>query len=51
MNQGIAELGDRLGPVLWQFSATKQFDAEDMAAFVALLPDKVGGLPPRKPFL
>ena len=50
VNQGIAELGDRLGPVLWQFSATKQFDAEDMAAFVALLPDKVGGLPLRHAF-
>lgn len=50
VNQGIAELGDRLGPVLWQFAATKQFDAGDMAAFLALLPDKVGGLSLRHAF-
>lgn len=50
VNQGIAELGDRLGPILWQFAATKQFDAEDMAAFIALLPDKAGGLPLRHAF-
>lgn len=50
VNQGIAELGDRLGPILWQFAATKKFDPEDMAAFVALLPDSVGGLPLRHAF-
>jgi uncharacterized protein YecE (DUF72 family) len=50
VNQGIAELGDRLGPILWQFAPTKQFDGEDMAAFIALLPDKVGGLPLRHAF-
>ena len=44
INQGIAELGDRLGPILWQFAATKQFDADDMAGFIALLPDSVAGL-------
>lgn len=50
VNQGIAELGDRLGPILWQFAVTKQFDGEDMGAFIALLPDKVGGLPLRHAF-
>lgn len=50
VDQGIAELGDRLGPILWQFAATKQFDADDMAAFVALLPDSVAGLPLRHAF-
>lgn len=50
INQGIAELGDRLGPILWQFAATKQFDADDMAAFIALLPESVAGLPLRHAF-
>ncbi len=45
--QGLEELGDRLGPVLWQLMSTKKFDAEDVAAFFALLPDEVGGLPVR----
>lgn len=38
VGQGIVELGDRLGPILWQFAATRKFDAEDFAAFLALLP-------------
>ena len=38
VGQGIVELGDRLGPILWQFMATKKFDADDMAAFLKLLP-------------
>ena len=44
LNQGITELGDRLGPILWQFMATKKFDAEDFAAFLDLLPHELGGL-------
>jgi uncharacterized protein YecE (DUF72 family) len=50
VNQGLSELGDRLGPILWQFAATKQFDKDDMAAFIALLPDNVAGLPLRHAF-
>ena len=38
VGQGIVELGDKLGPILWQFAATRKFDAEDIAAFLALLP-------------
>ena len=38
VGQGIVELGDRLGPILWQFMATKRFDPDDMAAFLMLLP-------------
>jgi uncharacterized protein YecE (DUF72 family) len=38
MGQGLDELGDRLGPINWQFMATKTFDPDDMAAFLALLP-------------
>lgn len=47
LNQGLAELGDRLGPVLWQFMATKKFDADDFEGFLKLLPDKIDGLPLR----
>jgi uncharacterized protein YecE (DUF72 family) len=42
--QGITELGAKLGPILWQFAPTKKFDAEDMAAFLALLPPEQDGL-------
>jgi uncharacterized protein YecE (DUF72 family) len=45
--QGITELGDRLGPILWQFMATKKFDAEDFGAFLKLLPEKQDGVPLR----
>ncbi|MCR4282231.1 MAG: DUF72 domain-containing protein [Bauldia sp.] len=41
---GITELGDKLGPVLWQFAPFKKFDADDFDAFLALLPEKVAGL-------
>jgi uncharacterized protein YecE (DUF72 family) len=42
--QGITELGDRLGPLLWQFMATKKFDPDDMAAFLKLLPASQDGV-------
>ena len=45
--QGIAELGDRLGPILWQFMPTKRFDADDFGAFLQLLPASVDGVPLR----
>lgn len=41
--QGLEELGDRLGPILWQLMGTKRFDAEDIAAFFALLPKELKG--------
>src|SRR5262249_2673044 len=40
---GFAELGDKLGPILWQFAPTKKFDAADFGAFLALLPREVKG--------
>lgn len=43
-NQGIAELGDRLGSILWQFMPTKRFDADDFGAFLGLLPSRVDGV-------
>jgi uncharacterized protein YecE (DUF72 family) len=42
--QGLSELRDRLGPINWQFMATKRFDPEDMAAFLTLLPREAGGV-------
>ena len=45
--QGLGELGDRLGPILWQLMGTKRFEAEDIAAFFALLPRELKGLPLR----
>jgi uncharacterized protein YecE (DUF72 family) len=42
--QGMSELGDKLGPILWQFAPTKKFDEDDFAAFLDLLPEKVDGL-------
>lgn len=47
IDSGIAELGDKLGPVLWQFAPTKRFDPVDFEAFLKLLPAKVQGLPLR----
>ena len=47
IGQGMVELGDRLGPINWQFMGTKQFDAVDFEAFLKLLPKKVGKLPLR----
>ncbi len=38
LNSGITELGDRLGPLLWQFAPTKKFDAADFGGFLELLP-------------
>jgi uncharacterized protein YecE (DUF72 family) len=35
---GLLDLRDKLGPILWQFAPTKQFDEADLAAFLQLLP-------------
>lgn len=42
--QGLIELGDRLGPILWQFMATKRFEPDDFRAFLDLLPRAVSGV-------
>jgi len=47
IGQGLSELRDRLGPINWQFMATKKFDAEDFEAFLKLLPREIDGLPLR----
>ncbi|TAJ42000.1 MAG: DUF72 domain-containing protein, partial [Chitinophagaceae bacterium] len=47
LTQGPTRLGDRLGPIHWQFMATKKFDRDDFAGFLDLLPDSQDGLPLR----
>ena len=42
LDSGIGELGDRLGPLLWQFAPTKKFDEKDFGKFLELLPAKLG---------
>jgi uncharacterized protein YecE (DUF72 family) len=43
LNSGVLELGDRLGPLLWQFAPTKKFEAADFGKFLELLPPKIDG--------
>ena len=43
VGSGISELGNKLGPIVWQFMPTKQFEASDFEAFLALLPQAVDG--------
>ncbi len=38
LSGGLLELKDKLGPINWQFMATKKFDPVDFAAFLDLLP-------------
>jgi uncharacterized protein YecE (DUF72 family) len=38
LKSGVLELGDKLGPILWQFAPFKRFNAEDFGAFLSLLP-------------
>ena len=40
---GLAELGDRLGPINWQFPPYKPFEPDDFAAFLDLLPQDLDG--------
>lgn len=42
VESGIGELGNKLGPIVWQFMPTKVFDPEDLAGFLDLLPKKEG---------
>jgi uncharacterized protein YecE (DUF72 family) len=44
VNQGLHQLGDRLGPINWQFMETKKFDPADIEAFLKLLPREVHGV-------
>jgi uncharacterized protein YecE (DUF72 family) len=44
---GLAELGDRLGPILWQFPPSRRFERDDFAALLDLLPRELDGRPLR----
>ena len=43
LDSGPLELGDRLGPLLWQFAPTKKYDDADFGKFLELLPKSFGG--------
>ncbi len=44
LDQGITQLKDKLGPINWQFPATRKFDAEYFALFLSVLPKEKDGL-------
>jgi uncharacterized protein YecE (DUF72 family) len=43
LSSGLLALGDKLGPIVWQFAPTKRFEPEDFEAFLRLLPKASGG--------
>jgi uncharacterized protein YecE (DUF72 family) len=44
VTSGLSELKEKLGPINWQFMATKAFDPADFEAFLKLLPKEVDGI-------
>ena len=44
LTSGVTRLKKKLGPINWQFMATKKFDAEDFEAFLKLLPKSHDGV-------
>ncbi|MCY6380925.1 DUF72 domain-containing protein [Hoeflea prorocentri] len=44
LGSGVTELGDHLGPFLWQFAPTKKFDPDDFGAFLEMLPSSRDGI-------
>ena len=42
-DSGLLELGDRLGPILWQFPPNKGFESTDFGKFLELLPQTIDG--------
>jgi uncharacterized protein YecE (DUF72 family) len=45
--QGVAALKEKLGPINWQFPATRKFDPDYFRMFLSVLPREVGRLPLR----
>ena len=41
---GVTRLGEKLGPINWQFDPGKRFDPDDYARFLDLLPAEADGL-------
>ena len=44
LSQGLTVLGDKLGPINWQFMGTKKFDPVDFEGFLKLLPKEKDGV-------
>ena len=44
LESGLTRLGSKLGPILWQLPPTKRFDADDLSAFLDLLPKSSAGV-------
>ncbi|WP_323031027.1 DUF72 domain-containing protein [Brachymonas denitrificans] len=44
LSSGITRLGDKLGPINWQFPPWHAFEAQDFGAFLKLLPSSADGL-------
>ena len=38
VSSGVRELGDKLGPILWQFPPTRRFEPDALRVFLAALP-------------
>ena len=47
LGSGLTELGDKLGPILWQLPARRRFNTDPLARFLDLLPAALDGLPLR----
>jgi uncharacterized protein YecE (DUF72 family) len=47
IDSGVTELGDKLGPLLWQFAPFKKFDEADFGKFLEQLPKTYDGRPLR----
>jgi len=43
LDSGVTELGEHLGPLLWQFAPTKKFDPADFRKFLEALPETYDG--------
>jgi uncharacterized protein YecE (DUF72 family) len=44
LGQGITELGAKLGPINWQLDEAKEFEPDDVRAFLKLLTDETNGV-------
>jgi uncharacterized protein YecE (DUF72 family) len=46
-DSGVAALGEKLGPILWQFPPTRPFDPDFFEGFLSALPGQSEGVPLR----
>jgi uncharacterized protein YecE (DUF72 family) len=44
LKQGLTTLGPKLGPILWMLAARRNFDRDDIARFIELLPAEWDGV-------